>query len=88
MSDQQNEEDEARVYATEDSEDVSGEYIPMCISVCVRCVFTGGSVCVCAGVYVVYFVYVRGIMCVFCACMWMHVCVWVCACVICVCICV
>ena len=33
MSDQQNEEDEASVHATEDSEDASGEYV-LCMYVC------------------------------------------------------
>ena len=75
VSDQQNEDDEVSVCATEDSEDVSGEYVPMCMSV----------LCLCGGVYVVCCVYVRGILCVFCACMWMHACVSVCACI---CICV
>ena len=46
MSDQQNEEGEASVYASEESEDVSGEYIPVCVCVCV-CVFVCVCVCLC-----------------------------------------
>ena len=52
VSDQQNEEDEASVHATEDSEDASGEYV-LCVYGCVfACVCMYVCVCVCVCVRV------------------------------------